>query len=107
CGARRLFRCLRLGSFQPQGIQIFLGNSCEALIRCNGVASSKTLGDHTLCSSRDRRFPPARNLDRLAITTQCEFGVLVHGIKIEELSCHRWRKMANSFATLNPLIVEP
>jgi hypothetical protein len=48
------------------------------LIGCNRVASPKTLGDYTLRSSRDRRFLPARNLDRLAIAAQCEFSILVH-----------------------------
>src|SRR5439155_6621970 len=61
-------------------------------LRC--VASSKALRDHALRSSRDCGFLSARNLDRFAIADQCEFSVLVHGIKIEELLCHRWPAFA-------------
>jgi hypothetical protein len=31
-------------------------------------------------------------LDRLTIAAQCEFGVLVHGMKIENKLCHRCGK---------------
>ena len=83
---------LRLRLFQTERVEVLLRDSCEALISCDSVASTKALGDDTLSSSRDRGFLSARNLDRFAITAQCEFSVLVHGFNVDTVLCHRCEK---------------
>src|SRR5207244_7719785 len=74
------FLCLRF--LQTKRIEVFLSNARQALVSCNGIASSEALRDHPLRSGRDCCLLTARNLDRLAIAAQCEFSVLVHGSQL-------------------------
>src|SRR5207249_5481426 len=114
CSARRCWRILRLRLFQAQGVEVFLGHARQALVSCDGVASSEALRDHTLRSRGDRSLLSARNLDCLTIAAQCEFSVLVHGFlslsfraKSRNLSihldsgssCRRPEKVLNYYAT--------
>src|ERR1044071_1549501 len=82
CSAYRLLSRLRLRFFKTQSIKIVLGDSRQALISRDRITAAQALRDHALSSSRDRCLLPARNLDGLAIATQCEFSVLVHGFPL-------------------------
>src|SRR5207244_12901361 len=72
--------CLRF--LQTKRIEVFLCNARQALVSCNGIASSEALRDHPLRSGRDCGLLTARNLDRFAITAQRKFSVLVHGSQL-------------------------
>jgi hypothetical protein len=110
CCVDWLLGWLRLGLFKTQSVEIFLRDSSQPLIRRNRIAATKALRDHSLSSSRNGRRLPTRDLDRLAIATQCEFSVLVHGFRLfvipseVEESLDTWREQAVSpLGTLNLL----
>src|SRR5207244_11353875 len=74
------FLCLRF--LQTKRVEVFLCNACQALVSCDGIASSEALRASPLRSGRDCGLLTARNLDRFAITAQRKFSVLVHGSQL-------------------------